>query len=527
MGTPYIYYIQSRIKGGTYIGQSRADGTKRIIQHFSGLYHYGENGSFVNTRGNDITEGTPFVEWLKSIPLETVTVHIFTGPYFGIPKQTWIDFISQWSTSTQHRNLDGKTKEEQQAKAWAAFQSMTDEAKLNMAEIIHIYNAKKRGYTLLQRQMGGQNDNLFKRGSNIVLNREASPEQMVNVIDADEGGMSNMQAVFDSLFKKDVLHNPQFIQRLKADEELMKNLKNNKTSAFFELKTLTDKFLQESAYGNTTRLEMLLNATKDKCKHSGFFTVSWPEKDDEAITIYRKGRNENYQTLVGMIASQIQKKRKSIENTEDLKEWADKFGKMLEETDDIYIGIGSFINLKLVIKYNGLTLFTPVGQEVDITSSLKRISYYYYAHFADMYYNQHQLQISGGRHFFDDNFNYYAQVKGETCTAFVYNKYREEGIRTSYMKNWGTWRVFNNGMLTVYTKNRGNSLLGKTHPEPRVLMEDDLNNEFVNIPAFVFNVDVSTLGEQIDGIPFYKVSNPTWDFVVSGYDMDIDQLEHY
>ena len=64
MGTPYIYYINSRDKGGTYIGQSKGSESSfnRIVSHFSGLYHYNKDGRYINTRENSIGEGALFVD---------------------------------------------------------------------------------------------------------------------------------------------------------------------------------------------------------------------------------------------------------------------------------------------------------------------------------------------------------------------------------------------------------------------------------------------------------------------------------
>ena len=173
--------------------------------------------------------------------------------------------------------------------------------------------------------------------------------------------------------------------------------------------------------------------------------------------------------------------------------------------NSVFVGIGSFIDLKLIVKYSGLTLFVPFGAFVDISTNLKRISYYYYAHFADMYYNQHSFQINDSKRYFDDNFDYYAKMKGETCTSFVYNRYLEQGINNQYMKNWSTWREFNQGMLSIYTKNRGNAFLSNARPDPRILMEDESNNQFVNTYAFVFHVELPFVDKE----PFYEVSPST------------------
>ena len=107
MGTPYIYYIQSSRQQGLYIGQSQGNDSRyaRVLNHFSGLYHYNDKGRYVNTNEKSIGEGAPFVDWLKTIPLETIEVEIFEGPLFGIPKETWIEFMSQWSTSVNYKNV--------------------------------------------------------------------------------------------------------------------------------------------------------------------------------------------------------------------------------------------------------------------------------------------------------------------------------------------------------------------------------------------------------------------------------------
>lgn len=525
MGTPYIYYINSSEQGGTYIGQSKGSESSfsRIISHFSGLYHYNDKGKYVNTYEHSIGEGAPFIDWLRVVPLDSIVTRVFYGPLFGIPKKIWIQFLSQWSTSTYHRLLDGNTKAEQEKNAWNAFLAMSDEAKLNAAEIIHIYNAQKRGYTLLQRQMGGQNLNLFKRGTNIVLNREMSPNQMVSIIDADEGAMSNFQQVFDKYFNKDVLHNPNFIKLLTADKTFINSLIDNPNAAYNRLKELIDNYLQSSSYGSTTVLEMLLNAVKDDCGHKNFFRFSWGKKNEDAISMYQKGRNENYNTFISVITNQLVRALKNLKDV-DIKDFEKELEKMLKSNyNSIFVSAGTVLDIKLIVKYNGLDSFTPLGEKVDISSSLKRISYYYYAHFADMYYNRHSFKINDGHQYIDSEFNYYAKMKEETCTEFVYGKYVEEGIRTPYMENWTTWRRFNNGMLTIYTKNRGNAFLGNERPDPRILLEDEPNNQFVNTPAFIFHTELPF----VDGIPFYEVSPATWNFVVSNSDMRIENLEIY
>jgi len=46
------------------------------------------------------------------------------------------------------------------------------------------------------------------------------------------------------------------------------------------------------------------------------------------------------------------------------------------------------MDIKLLISYNGLSSFNATGSFIDISSNLKMMSYYYFAHWAQQYFNE-------------------------------------------------------------------------------------------------------------------------------------------
>jgi hypothetical protein len=94
-------------------------------------------------------------------------------------------------------------------------QDLPQTSYLNAAEILHIYYAVKNGNKLLQAQMGGQNEALYHKSRNIVLNREMTPQQMVNLIDANPASIESFQKAFDKSFTKNVLKKSEYIESIK------------------------------------------------------------------------------------------------------------------------------------------------------------------------------------------------------------------------------------------------------------------------------------------------------------------------
>ena len=67
----------------------------------------------------------------------------------------------------------------------------------------------------MQAQMGGQNEGLYKKNSKIVLNRDMTPQQMVNLIDANPSSIEAFQKAFNRSFSKNILKNKDYIEILK------------------------------------------------------------------------------------------------------------------------------------------------------------------------------------------------------------------------------------------------------------------------------------------------------------------------
>jgi len=514
MGKPYIYYISSnKTPNIMYIGQSMGNDGRyaRVLSHFSGLYHYNKNGAYVNTQGNAILEGTPLVDWLKGITLDSVEVQIFEGPDFGIPQNVWIEFWSQWATSPNFKDKLPGNLVEQKQQALDIFNKLNDEQKLNAAEIIHIYNAKKHGQILVQTQMGGQNLNLFKRGSNIVLNREMSPTQMQTLLDAHTGSIEKMQQIFDEMFHKYVLNNPLYIERI-SDAKIWTSLesKNTSSAGYKMLRSITDDFLQEPQYGSVSRLDAILNEVADECGHENYFRVSWGEKlpENRRPTFYRQKRNDSYDTLIDALTSQLKSKAKTINQNKNDKDISTIL-KDLIENGQINVSVGTIMDIKLLISYNGLSSFNATGSFIDISSNLKMMSYYYFAHWAQQYFNENTFSWGRSR-WSDSEGNRYARINGKLCINYIWLKYQEEGIINGYTENYETFRTtFGRQMLTLYTKNRG-SISGNP-----LVMEEVFNlNDTTDIrKAGVF--DVPNIGIEDGKIVYlaYFFSDATYDYM--------------
>ena len=266
----YIYYIWDRKRPSVkYIGQTNKDSLERPLDHFSGLYHFNKDGEYVTSKGGSVREGHGFVEWLHNVTLSDVEVEIYKAPYYGIPVDVWYAFWSQWSTSVQYKDTPIKIDTDENGAVINMEKNLPQVSYRNAAEILHIYYSVKNGNTLIQAQMGGQNEGLYKKNSKIVLNRDMTPQQMVNLIDADPSSIETFQKAFNKSFSKNILKNKDYIEILKKINWMGKS-----TDVYFELKRKTSEFLLTGT--GQTLLERIIREVQDKTgSHTKLSKRTW------------------------------------------------------------------------------------------------------------------------------------------------------------------------------------------------------------------------------------------------------------
>lgn len=222
----YIYHIFSKTEPTTmYIGQSSHEQfsvkekskdltvnaeSNRVLQHFSGLY-------------DNKTESAEFNAWLKRNKLSDVRIRIYDSTVnYGIDDRFFNQFFSIWRPANQEANVHvtidqeglfqyesdskNKTKIVRQNK-FKHNQNFTHDKilsryKLDVAEILHIYYYKSKGYTLLNRQMGGQQGR-WVGSDGLVMNREMTIDDVYQMISSDRTIIKNIQATFEREFREE------------------------------------------------------------------------------------------------------------------------------------------------------------------------------------------------------------------------------------------------------------------------------------------------------------------------------------
>lgn len=504
----YIYYIwDSKNPFVKYIGQTKNNTLERPLEHFSGLYHFNKDGEYFTSKGGSVKEGAGFVEWLHNVTLSDVEIEIFEAPYYGIPVEIWHAFWSQWSTSKQHRNTPVKTTFDENGIQINIEQDLPQTSYRNAAEILHIYYAVKNGNTLLQAQMGGQNENLYHKSRHIVLNRDMTPQQMVNLIDANPASIESFQKAFDKSFSKNI-NKKEYIKIL-TNLDWTKKYKD----LFFELKKKTSEFLLTGK--GLSILENIIREVQDKTgSHAKYMRLSYPKGHADKFSIRVKD-DKNFVSFVNAITNNIIINKKlfvDILLLEPKKQKA-KFQEMLNKIKGD-VSVGTLLNISNIITFNGLpacVMNKGKDKSVEAANHLRRMSYYYFKNFADEYFRIYSGQETFKGTFLGENNLKYKRIEIRHCELYIWEKYKEQKINNIYTKNYNMWHKFAVSMLTLYTKNNGSLydgemefIKGSREKDGSIetvflgafkgVIED--KQGFLYLPAYTFTQDTFTFMKQ-------------------------------
>lgn len=448
-----IYYIWDRDNPSVkYIGQHKHTSIERALEHFSGLYHFNKDGQYFTSKGGSVREGVGFVDWLHNVTLSNVVIEIFEAPYYGIPVDVWHSFWSQWSTSKQHKNTPIKTTFDENGVQINIEQDLPQVSFRNAAEILHIYYALKNGNTLLQAQMGGQNEGLFHKTKTIVLNRDMTPQQMVNLIDARPASIESFQKAFDKSFTKNVLRNKEYINIIKTI-----NWTNTTTDIFFELKQKTSEFLLTGT-GQTILERIIRSVQDDTGSHSKYMRLSYPKGHDKVFDIRTKD-DKNFKSFVNAIANHLKRNAKTFARILMLpkKEQNKELNKFFTELKG-YVSVGTLLDISNIVTFNGLPpchIGSGIDKSAEAANSLRRMSYYYFKNFADEYFREYNGKETFKGTFLGENNQKYKRIEIRHCESYIWEKYKEQKINNKYTKSYNKWHEFALPMLTLYTKNNG------------------------------------------------------------------------
>lgn len=525
-----IYYLFDRTNPSEkYIGQgSRDNYIQRPLEHFSGLYHYKDGGRYVSSRGNKAAEGPAFINWLHHTCLKDVECLLWDwSNHFGISDNDWVYFARQWAPAEIYEEVLAKSMKI--AQSGEALSTFEDVKKLwgqgkyiaDAAEIMHIYKASASGNTLLQVQMGGQAEIWRNLNNNSVLNRDMSPEQMANIINgAHMAGIQSVQDAFNQALQKQIDKSDDFTRELQTALQEESNM-------WTATKNAIENWLKEVNQKQTI-LQTIIRDVQNECNaHLVDFGLQFPKGHADSDAIEITFNTTEVQTLEKAIVNAILRDKEHLEellskdtSPKTIKDWLNKnvVGK---------ISIGTFIKVNLkILNQSAISLDLSSGTSYidEMIPHLKRMSYWYYMHFANEYFTDCGYGESSSNYNIDDQgFGNFTRVYGRpSCTQYVWNKYRNEGIVNEYTRSFAAWQEFNRGMLTCYTKNNGNAWFdGKLTPS---IIYKNIGEEMSN-PILMGYFDTELDDEK--GFPFYKFSQKTWDYINSSFNINVIDLKEY
>lgn len=525
----HIYHLYSN-KNETeqYIGQgTRSNYAERPLEHFSGLYHFNKNGQYETSRGNRASEGPAFIKWLHTIRLKDVKCIIWDwNDKFGISDQDWVAFAREWAPSAIYDEVLKKSLEV--AQNMRKLETFEDVYKLwgngaficDAAEIIHIYKATASGHNLLQAQMGGQIENWRNLKNNSVLNRDMSPSAMTSIINSSQmKDINSVQEAFNTSFQRHLSKDTFFLKKLQSAVQTKDNL-------WYAIKDTIEEWLK-TVNQKQTILQTIIRDVQNECDaHLVNFGLQFPKGHADVDAISITFNTKEVQTLEKAITNAI------ISNKDDLEQKLEKdlsletLAKWLQEKVVGHISIGTFIkvNLKNISNTLGLGLQSGIDYSETLAPYLKLKSYWYFMHFANQYFSTPNYEVSTSNYDVDDmGFAPFRRVFGKpSCTNYIWQCYRDEGIKNEYTMSYAQWLKFNRGMLSCYTKNHGNGWFdGQITP---TVLRKNIEEEFENpILAGYFDGGLP----DTDAHPFYKFSSTTWEYINTSFNRNIEDLEDY